>query len=203
MNKYLKCLFKSVLAGFSIGLGALIFLNIENKIVGSLFFTVGLFIILNFNLNLYTGKICYVVEKKNYSEMPIILIGNFIGTWIISFITNLTRLDNLMDNANNICQLKLKDSLLSLFILSVLCNIMIYIAVEGYNKFENNLSKIISLFFGVTVFIICGFEHCVADMFYFNFAKIYSLDVFVRLFIIVVGNSIGGLISRLCLRRNN
>ena len=200
MSRYLSCLTKAILAGIAIGIGALAFLSIENKIIGSIFFSVGLFIILNFILNLYTGKICYVVENKNYIQMPIILIGNFIGTLLIAQLTRLTKLILFAEKAYAICQLKLNDNLLSLFILGIFCNIMIYLAVYGYNYFKNDISKIIALLFGVSIFIICGFEHCIADMFYFTFANIWSINAFITISIIVLGNTIGGILARLLLK---
>ena len=200
MSRYLSCLTKAILAGIAIGIGALAFLSIENKIIGSIFFSVGLFIILNFNLNLYTGKICYVVENKNYIQMPIILISNFIGTLLIAQLTRLTKLILFAEKAYAICQLKLNDNLLSLFILGIFCNIMIYLAVYGYNYFKNDISKIIALLFGVSIFIICGFEHCIADMFYFTFANIWSINAFITISIIVLGNTIGGILARLLLK---
>ena len=50
--------------------------------------------------------------------------------------------------------------------LAVFCNVMIYIGVEGYRSNPHELGKYLALFFGVCVFILCGFEHCVANMYY-------------------------------------
>lgn len=83
---------------------------------------------------------------------------------------------------------------LSLFLLGVLCNIFIYIAVEGFNQNPHQLGKYLSLFFGVMVFILCGYEHCVADMFYFTVAGVWSVDTFLRLLVITLGNAVGGVI---------
>ncbi|MCM1441307.1 MAG: formate/nitrite transporter family protein, partial [Roseburia sp.] len=87
---------------------------------------------------------------------------------------------------------------LSLFILGVLCNILIFIAVDGFKNNPHELGKYLSLFFGVTVFILCGFEHCVADMFYFTAAGAWSADALVRLLVITLGNAVGGVLLPLC-----
>ena len=42
-------------------------------------------------------------------------------------------------------------------------------------------------------FIICGFEHCVADMFYFALAGVYTGKSLIAILFIIIGNSIGGL----------
>ena len=166
--KIFNILLKSILAGLFIGIGCLAYLSSLDKIIGALLFTVGLFVILTFKLNLFTGKICYIIEKKNYLEVVITLIGNFIGTLLLALICRATRLINLIDYANAICEIKLSDSYISLFILGILCNILIYIAVEGYNRFKG-IKGMLSIFFGVVIFVVIGFEHCIADMFYFNF----------------------------------
>ena len=76
----------------------------------------------------------------------------------------------------------------------MLCNVMIYIAVDGYNKIEMEIGKYASLFLGVMVFIICGFEHSVADMFYFWVRGGYTMDMVVRLLVITFGNAVGGIL---------
>lgn len=202
MNKILNWFIKSILAGMFIGIGCLAYLSSPDKIVGAFLFTVGLFVILTFKLNLFTGKICYVIEKKNYLEVVITLLGNFIGTLLLALMCRATRLINLIEYANAICEIKLSDSYISLFILGILCNILIYIAVEGYNKFKD-IRGILSLFFGVIIFVVIGLEHCIADMFYFNFTFIYSWEVLLRLLIIVLGNGIGGISIRYLFRRRN
>lgn len=79
----------------------------------------------------------------------------------------MTRLSGLAEGAAALCEVKLGDGLVSLFFLGVLCNIFIYIAVEGYKSCPHELGKYLVLFFGVMGFILAGTEHCVADMFYF------------------------------------
>ncbi|CBK73999.1 Formate/nitrite transporter [Butyrivibrio fibrisolvens 16/4] len=59
-----KTLLTSILAGFSIGLGGFIFLSVDNKIIGSALFSIGLFLVLTMGFSLFTGKVCYVLEGK-------------------------------------------------------------------------------------------------------------------------------------------
>ncbi|MCD8045811.1 MAG: formate/nitrite transporter family protein [Clostridiales bacterium] len=44
------------------------------------------------------------------------------------------------------------------------------------------------------VFILCGFEHCVADMFYFSVAGVWSGQAVLRLLVISAGNAVGAVI---------
>ncbi len=99
-----------------------------------------------------------------------------------------------------ICRAKLDDSLLSLFILAVFCNILIYLAVESYKNNPHPLGKYLGLFLGVAVFVAVGFEHCVANMFYFTVAGMWSGQAFVAILVMTLGNSVGGVLFPLCRR---
>ena len=186
-----------ILAGICIGLGGTVFLSLDNRVLGALFFTVGLFTICTQGLHLYTGKVCYVFQRdKIYAaNLPLIWLGNLAGTVILGLLVQATRsADNLVARAQSVCAAKLGDSWLSLFLLGVLCNIFIYIAVEGFSQNPHQIGKYLSLFFGVMVFILCGYEHCVADMFYFTMAGAWSVDAFLRLIVITLGNAAGGVL---------
>ena len=91
-------------------------------------------------------------------------------------------------------QVKLGDSLISVFILAVFCNMLIYIAVEGFKSIPHDLGKYLALFFGVTVFILCGFEHCVANMFYLTVAKAWSGKAAIFIIVNSLGNAVGGIL---------
>ena len=194
--KSVKTFVSAVLGGACIGFGGTAFLSLDSKVLGALFFTVGLFVICTFGLNLFTGKVCYVFQKNRAFawNIPLIWLGNLVGTGVVAAMMQMTRNASIADKAAALCQVKLEDSLLSLFILGVLCNIFIYIGVEGFNHNPHELGKYLSLFFGVMVFILCGFEHCIADMFYFSMAGAWSSSAVVRLFVITMGNAVGGII---------
>lgn len=194
--KYFKILISAILAGACIGFGGVVFLSLDNKVLGSLFFTVGLFCVCTFKLHLFTGKVCYAFQNdKAYAlSLPVIWLGNLIGTGIVAAMARMTRIAGIADKAVSMCEVKTGDSLLSLFVLGILCNIFIYIAVESFNKNPHEIGKYLGLFFGVMVFILCGYEHCVADMFYFSVANCWSADVLLRVLVITAGNSVGGVI---------
>lgn len=196
MLDYLQKSLMAILAGLSISIGCIAFLSSGNKIVGSLFFVIGLFMVCNFNLNLFTGKVCFSLENKpSYIiDLIIIWVGNFAGACLCSALTRLTRLSAMLESCQTIVNTKLNDSLISLFILGIFCNILIFLAVYGYKKFDNILAKMLALIFGVSVFVLAGFEHCVADMFYFTFAGAWTAQMLLRLIIITAGNIVGGLL---------
>lgn len=193
----LKTFVSGVLAGMSIGFGGVVFLSLDNRVIGAALFTIGLFTVCTFGLNLFTGKVCYALENgKSYNlALPIIWLGNLLGTGATALVVNLSRIDSISAKAAELCAVKLSDSILSLFLLGLLCNIFIYIAVEGYKNNPHELGKYLSLFFGVMVFILAGTEHCVADMFYFWLSG-WSVDAAVRILVITLGNAVGGILFR-------
>ena len=193
LNKFLS----GVSAGLLISLGGTVYLACDNKVVGATLFTVGLFTVCTMGFNLFTGKVCYVFQNdKEYAlALPIIWIGNLAGTGLIALFASLTRnAPALTEKAAAMCATKLGDSLGSLFFLGILCNILIYIAVEGYKNNPHEPGKYLALIFGVTVFILCGTEHCVADMFYFWIGGAFSGRGIVCLMAITLGNAVGGVL---------
>ncbi|MCD8156092.1 MAG: formate/nitrite transporter family protein [Clostridiales bacterium] len=194
--KILKTFVSAILGGACISFGGIAYLSLDEKVIGALFFTVGLFTICTFGLNLFTGKVCYVFsQNRAYAgNLAVIWAGNLAGTWLVAQVVRFSRLSTLSEKAQSLCQAKLEDGFLSLFLLGILCNIFIYIAVEGFKKNPHEIGKYLSLFFGVMVFILCGFEHCVADMFYFSVAGVWSGETLLRLLVISAGNALDGVI---------
>lgn len=197
----MKILFKSFLAGIMIAIGGTVFLSIENKVIGASLFSIGLFGVLIYNLNLYTGKIGYLITNFNLKyikEFIITLIGNFIGACSVGFILRYTRIyDKIYEKALNLANTKLNDNILSIFILSIFCGLLMYFAVNGFKK-QTDFGKYLVVYLGVAVFILCGFEHCIANMYYFSVADIWSLKTLGYTGIMVLGNSIGSFIIPLC-----
>lgn len=197
----MKILFKSFLAGIMIAIGGTVFLSIENKVIGASLFSIGLFGVLIYNLNLYTGKIGYLITNLNLKyikELIITLIGNFIGACSVGFILRYTRIyDKIYEKSLILANTKLNDNILSIFILSIFCGLLIYYAVNGFKK-QTDFGKYLVVYLGVAVFILCGFEHCIANMYYFSVADIWSLKTLGYTGIMVLGNSIGSFIIPLC-----
>ena len=182
--EYLSALKKSVVAGLMIGIGCTVFLNMDNSIVASFLFGLGLFTIINLELNLFTGKIGYIC-KENCAETLITLVGNGIGVNIMAFLMKQTRVGvRLVEKAGPIVETKLSDTYISLFLL--------YIAVATFKK-QPNILGTIAVFLCVSVFILAGFEHCIANMFYFGLVSTPTKYA-VPLLIMILGNSTGGIL---------
>lgn len=197
----MKCLVKSIIAGVMIGIGGTVYLSVENKVVGSVLFAIGLFAIVVYGFNLYTGKIGYLVTNFNFKyikELVITLMGNFIGTFFVGFILRYTRIYSLIsEKAKTLVDIKLDDTIISILILSFFCGILMYFAVNSYKELKD-VGRYIAVFLGVIVFILCGFEHCIANMYYFSVSSSWCLNGFLYLLVMILGNSLGGMLIPLC-----
>lgn len=195
-KKYADYLIKGIFAGMLIAIGGVAYLSVENKVAGSFLFSLGLLTVCMYGMNLYTGKIGYVlINKLDYLyELFIGLIGNFIGAFAVGKLVLASRIKAISSVAQTISFVKLNDSLVSILILSMFCGMIIYIAVNNYKKASNEIGKYIGIIMGIMVFILCGFEHCVANMFYFTVAGAWSLRTLLYVLIMVLGNSVGSII---------
>lgn len=198
-KKYFDYFVKGLYAGIMIGIGGIAYLAISNKMVGSFIFSLGLLTVCMYQLNLYTGKIGYVlVNKMNYLlELFVSLVGNLFGTFIVGSVMRFTRFQSYVDTAKNIVDMKLNDSWYSIFILAVFCGIIMYIAVNNFKTQKSEIGKYIGIFMGVMAFILCGFEHCIANMFYFSIAGVFSFKMLFYLFLMILGNSVGSILFAL------
>ena len=196
MNR-LRQLISAILAGMGIGMGGIIFLTQSNPVVGSFLFSVGLFTVLVFQLQLYTGKIGYLVfEKPSYFiELGITWVGNFMGAFLAAWMITQTRVYGLIiQKAESIVAIKLNDTLSSIFILSIFCGLLMYIAVGTYKSNAPDSLKFPAVFLPVMVFILSSFEHVIANMFYFSLVGVWNGKIMTYLLVMTLGNSIGGLL---------
>lgn len=201
---YMKNFILGIPAGVCIGLGGTLFLSVENPVVGALLFTLGLFTIVTNGFYLVTGKVGYAFgEPASYwLELLFIWFGNLMGTGLFGYALRLTRrMAPLQDRVTALCQLKLSDNLLSIFLLSVFCNMCLYIAVDGFRNNPHSAGKYIGLFLGVGGFVLCGFEHVVANMFYFSFANLWTAQAWLCILVMTAGNAVGGLLIPFIMRR--
>lgn len=184
-KKYFNTFVLSVLAGFMISFGGIVYLMCTNKIVGSLLFSFGLLTIVCQEFALYTGRIGYF---KTYGFWSILttIIGNFIGTYIIGTLIQLTRLP-LMDTIKPIVETKLIDDPCSFFLLSIGCGAMMYLAVDNFKKSKAWFFVILP----IMIFILSGFEHSIANMFYFSLANEWGMEAVIMTIIAIVGNGVG------------
>ena len=180
---------KSILAGLLISLAGIVYLNCPDKIVGSLLFSLGLISVILLEANLFTGKIGYVNSKRSILDSLLILVFNLVAAAIVG----------LIYRCGSGAAAPIVESKLSIFseawwltgLKSIGCGAAIYLAVEGYKKSKS----LIPVILGVMVFILAGWNHCIADCFYMA-AGSSSVLAIPYLLVVIVGNSIGSLLIR-------
>lgn len=184
----LKSLLSAVLSGVLISVGCVIYLSSSNNVVGSFLFSFGLITIVLRGYLLYTGKIGYAYDKEVLKLIPLIILGNLLGTYLLASIVPET--SALVATSAKLVEPKLLKSFSQLLFDAVGCGAMMYLAVDGY-RIKNNL---LLLIFPVMIFILCGFEHSVADMFYLGCAgQLLTWEGAKFILIAIVGNAIGAL----------
>ena len=174
---------------------------LDNKIIGAGLFSIGLFFIVSRGFNLYTGKVGYIFDNKPkyLIEVLITVIGNFIGTFIIGNLLKFTRIYSAInEKAISMSNIKINDSIPSILVLSILCGMLMFLAVDNYKNAKDSIGQNISVFIAVIVFILCSFEHSIANMYYFSVASTWSIKMILYLLLMILGNGIGGVIIPLC-----
>ncbi len=193
---------KAVISGFLIGIGGIVYLVCENKYIGGFLFSFGLFCIIQYGFALFTGKVGYIPENEPIylREVGLTLLGNMTGTGISALFIRLTRVGAIVhEHAVNSMATKMGDGFLSRLLLGYFCGMLMYLAVDNGKRCKADKFDT-ALVFGtavpVMVFIFCGFNHSVADCFYY-FASLSSpneiLSGSLYVLTIVLGNALGGM----------
>lgn len=188
----LKKITDGILAGILIAIGGTVFLACENKVVGAVLFAVALLCICIKGYSLYTGKICYIADhptKETVSILLLGLLGNAIATIVCGYALRYA-IPNIGAVAETICTAKLTQPFFGTLIRAVFCGILIYLAVDIYRSGKG----IVGIVFCIPVFILSGYEHSIADMFYFAASGIVSWRACGFLWTVILGNSLGGLL---------
>ena len=76
-----------------------------------------------------------------------------------------------------------------------------YLAVDGFKRSNDPLIQVLGIFLGVPVFILCGMEHSIADMYYISAGMAWGMKAILCLVVIILGNGIGGVLIPLIASR--
>lgn len=205
-------LLDSILAGYFIGFGCLALVMVKSDttlstsvsgILSGGLFSIGLFAIIVMGVDLFTGNcLSYMmmfynnevytrtaIVSKIFKMLSINWAGNLIG---ISFISILAIfLGFHTETCVQLANLKFSKSIIELIISGVLCNLLVCTGVLLALHSDTIIGKFISVFLPVVIFVACGFEHSIADMFFIPFASDPN-QAWLSLIFITLGNYIGG-----------
>jgi formate/nitrite transporter len=184
-----------ILAGAFIAMGgvvaAVVSHSITNvglsKFMGGALFPVGLILVVICGAELFTGNCLMIVPlidgkitlKEILKNWIVVYIGNFIGSILIAFLVFQSGVFDLNSGKLGATVIKVASTKGNLsfgtaFASGIMCNFLVCLAVWGASAAKDVVSKIIIIWFPVMVFVTCGFEHCVANMYFFTagiFAK--------------------------------
>ena len=185
-------LIDGVLAGVLVSIGGTVLLSCDNRYAGALLFCIALLTICWFGFNLYTGKVGFLAldhSKKALFTAYIGLLGNFLGTLLAGLLVFLA-VPALREAALAACEKRLTQLPLQTLLRGCFCGVLMFVAVWSYREKKT----IVGILFCIPVFVLSGFEHSIADMFYFSLAgTVFRPESLLFLLLVVLGNSLGGL----------
>ena len=182
MKEKVNLINKSIGASILISLGSFALLKLGNPI-GPVIFALGLLGVCYMGLNLFTGKCGFLIQDNiKPSDLIIILVTNLVAGYLIELLFSITDPEVYR---NAIIKVKSWDFSLAFFIKSILCGIIMYIAVLLYKK---NTS--LGILYGIPLFIFCGFQHCIANVITMGTARLFDWSIV----ICIIGNFVGSLL---------
>lgn len=201
INGFTKTFINAIMAGIFIGIAGTVFLSVAVPALGAFLFAFGLLTILCYQFKLFTGAIGYLANQgKNFPGYIITLFaiwsGNFAGCFAVGTLVRTSRIaSGIVPRVQEMCAVKQGDSFVSLLILSFFCGILMYVAVETFRKEEiNPFARTLMVFLCVVIFILSGFEHSIAGMYYFSAAGMWSWQALDVIGIMTLGNALGGML---------
>ncbi|MCI9540851.1 MAG: formate/nitrite transporter family protein [Lachnospiraceae bacterium] len=189
-----------------------------SRILSAAIFPAGLSMVLIAGSELFTGNnliiIALLERKVTLFEMLknwlFVFLGNLLGAILISALVVYGHTPSLYQNALaenmvTIAQAKASLPFMDAFIRGILCNTLVCLAVWMSFAAKNVAGKMMISYFPIFIFVLCGFEHSIANMYYL-FTGIFTaaeyqipaegLNLFTaffgNLFPVTLGNIVGG-----------
>ena len=184
--------FLAVAAGVFIGVGGSVLLSCDNRYIGATLIAIALLAICTLGLYLFTGKIGYIWNSHTVTDVTCVVVGflgNMAGTWLSATALRFSRAP-LIDVVRPMVDAKLAQAPLQSVLTGIFCGLLMYTAVAIYKEKGTHLG----ILFCVPVFILAGFEHSIANLFYFFLAGEYSLRGVGFILLVVLGNTVGGML---------
>lgn len=200
---------KAITSGVFIAMGVFVYLSCDIKYIGAFLFSLGLFCVCEYKLNLFTGMIGYAVEntklqgKKAILDLLKVLLFNIVGISVMCILLSFTASQDVLDKAVDIVEGSVELNLASLLIKSIMCGVIMIIAVDRY-KICEGMAKYIAIFVGIPVFILSGYYHSIAYVGYLTLAvcsgklsaNVTIPKIILVILLAVIGNAIGSIVMR-------
>ncbi|MBR3368480.1 formate/nitrite transporter family protein [Candidatus Saccharibacteria bacterium] len=182
------------------------------KLIQGLVFSGGLIMVVLTGAELFTGNNLMLIALfdrrisvlKLLRNWGLVYLGNLLGSLFLAFLVAFSGIFKansslLGESFASIALAKISLDFIPALILGLLCNVLVCLAVYMAFGAKTTLGKLFACIFPVTFFVMCGFEHSIANMFYipagFLFGNMFDISAFLHnLLPVTLGNILGGLI---------
>ncbi|MGN0974815.1 MAG: formate/nitrite transporter family protein [Gemmiger sp.] len=210
----------SALAGAFIALGSVVFLSTGGaltaagygaaKFLAGLVFSAALSLVVMAGSDLFTGSNLTIgvgVLERTVSPAAalslwaVCWLGNLAGSWLVAglfHLAGLTGQEAVAAYLSTVAAGKLSAGAGALFLKGVLCNFCVCLAVWCVTKMKSESGKLIMIVWCILVFMLCGFEHSIANMSILGLALLSGAGgatpggYCFNLFFVTLGNLAGG-----------
>lgn len=175
---------KSILSGILIGIGNAIYMTLDNHYIGAALFSFALLAIMSNGLPLYTGQIGFI-DRYRKTDLIEVLLGNLIGVGIVMSLIIWCN-DDLYQAMLVNAEMKFSESILSHFVLGILCGILMFVAVHS--------KRTVITVMCIMIFILSGYRHCIADFSYYALLS-FNVTNLIKFLCVILGNSVGSIVA--------
>lgn len=204
-----KRMLLSMAAGFYIALGGHGFIvAYESLFLRAAVFPVGLMLIVLVGGELFTGNCLMTfgvlnktINMKDFIKTLVqVWLGNFAGALLavaIFYLGGVYAKPSLAETIAQVANAKVSLSFMQVIMRGILCNILVSLGVWFALTARDTAGKILGCWFPVMLFVLCGYEHSVANMFFLPMGMLFNPSVTVALVLkniiaATIGNFIGG-----------
>ena len=181
----------AIMAGAFISMGAMFFLLVVGdtglpfavqRVLGGCLFSLGLLLVVVCGSELFTGNTMIVMSAASkritwgsvLKNWAVVFCGNFVGALIMVCFVYLANFQGMNSGAvgNTIVSVaagKMTPDWLTLFAKGIMCNFLVCLAVWISYGAKTVADKMLGIMLPIAAFVACGFEHCVANMFFLPF----------------------------------
>jgi formate/nitrite transporter len=218
----LSQLILSVLGGAFIGMGALFYVLIHSdaglgfaarQVAAALSFCLGMLLVVVAGAELFTGNNLIVMARAQGSigsgevvrNWAIVFAGNLVGTAGLALLVWLSGHPGMNEGAIgrdyvHIAEAKAALPFMVALWRGILCNALVCLAIWMSYAGRSVIDKAVAIIFPIAAFVAAGFEHCIANLYYFAMALLLAPQTSTLLLggmlrnivAVVIGNVIGG-----------
>lgn len=223
-----RCFVSAILAGAFIALGALYFCVFlgdpaipfaVQRVMGGICFCLGLVLVLCCGAELFTGNVLIICAKASgridgksvLKNWVVVWLGNLVGALVVLALVYFANVASMNGGAVgeafvSVAAGKVSPAWTTLFFKGILCNILVCLAVWIGFSARTVTDKVIGIILPISAFVACGFEHCVANMFFLPMGFLLGASgvgavdavtiggIFYNLSAATLGNIVGGVV---------